>query len=378
MIKGWLNYRNAELAKSLLRQIEKEVSRPLRIMEVCGGHTMAIHKYGIHNLLPEAIQLISGPGCPVCVTPVSYMDTLLQIAMQPDVIIASYGDLMRVPGNLGNLESARAKGADVRLVISPLDALKKASENPGKKVVFPAIGFETTAPGTAVSLLKASEIDVNNFYVLPSHRTMPEAMAKLASGKINIDGFIGPGHVSCITGSDVYGFLAEKYGIPVVISGFEPIDLLMSLLMILKQVRMSKAAVENQYNRAVKPKGNVQAQKIMYTVFESKDAEWRGLGKINHSGLTIRECFEKWDAMKHFKTTPVANQEDKRCICGKILTGMKDPGHCPLFGSQCTPEQPVGACMVSHEGTCNAWYRFKFMSNGNNTSASRQRRKVDA
>ncbi|MCC5932013.1 MAG: hydrogenase formation protein HypD [Cyclobacteriaceae bacterium] len=378
MTKELQTYRNADLAKSLLRQIEKEVSRPLRIMEVCGGHTMAIHKYGINNLLPDDIQLISGPGCPVCVTPVAYMDILLQIAMQPDVIIASYGDLMRVPGNLGNLEAVRAKGADVRLVISPLDALKKAKENPGKKVVFPAIGFETTAPGTAVALLKAREMDVDNFFVLASHRTMPEAMQKLASGKINIDGFIGPGHVSCITGSDVYGFLASKYGIPVVISGFEPIDLLMSLLMILKQARLSKAVVENQYDRAVKPAGNVQAQKIMYSVFESCDAEWRGLGKINGSGLEIRESFGKWNALQHFKTSPVASNEDKRCICGKILTGLKDPGQCPLFGAQCTPEQPVGACMVSHEGTCNAWYRFKFMSNGNNTSTSRQRRKINA
>ena len=351
-------YRDKELVMKLVEQIRKASTKPINLMEVCGGHTMSIQKYGIPSLLPETVNLISGPGCPVCVTDRKYIDHAIALARLPEVIITTYGDLIRVPGSTTSLDREKSKGADVRIVYSILDAITIAKENPNKKIVFLGIGFETTTPPTAVGILNASEQKISNFSVLTSHKIMPPAMAALIDEEVKIDGYIAPGHVSTITGSGIYEDIPEKFKLGVVISGFEPVDLLQSVLMLVNQIENKDFKVEIQYSRVVKPEGNLIAQQMVDKVFESRDEWWRGLGVLKDSGLKIRDEFAQFDAEKVFDVEIEPTREDKGCICGLILKGMKKPKDCKLFGTACTPSDPVGACMVSSEGSCYAYYRY--------------------
>lgn len=328
-------------------------------MEVCGGHTVAIRKFGIPALLPQAIKLLSGPGCPVCVTGKSFIDKTVKMAKEPETIIATYGDLMRVLGSKSTLENERAAGADIRMVYSPLDALEIAKLNPSKKIIFPGIGFETTSPATAVTVLRAKKENLNNFFLLSAHKIMPPAMEMLIDDEVQIDGYICPGHVSTITGSEIYSTIVNKFGLGCVITGFEPVDLLQGILMLVKQFESQNPKVEIQYKRAVKPEGNLKALKLLDEVFELKDDWWRGLGVVPKSGFKLKKEFEKFDAEKHFDLNLPEPKEEKGCICGEILKGKKLPTDCKLFGKICTPENPVGACMVSSEGSCQAFYKYQ-------------------
>ncbi len=352
-------YRDRETVLALAREIKRVSSRPVKLMEVCGGHTMSIQKFGLPALLPETVELISGPGCPVCVTSRSYIDKAIAFAGQKDVIIATYGDLIRVPGSESSLEKERAKGAQIRVVYSVLDALQLAREHPGKKVVFLGIGFETTAPGSAVAILQARKENLRNFFVFSAHKVMPPAMAALIDEGVKINGYIGPGHVSTITGKGIYEDIPAKFGLGVVISGFEPVDLMHSVLMLVKQIESGKPRVEIQYKRVVKPEGNVKAQQMLEEVFEPGDDWWRGLGVLKESGLKIREKYADFDAERHISAEGMAAlREPKGCICGEVLKGLKKPKDCRLFGKACTPRDPVGSCMVSSEGACQAYYLY--------------------
>ncbi|MBC8486248.1 MAG: hydrogenase formation protein HypD [Bacteroidetes bacterium] len=351
-------YRDKELVKKLVDQIKKRSTKQISLMEVCGGHTMAIQKFGIPSLLPENIRLISGPGCPVCVSSNSFIDQAIAYSRLEDVIITTYGDLIRVPGSTSSLDKEKAKGADVRIVYSILDALTIAKKNLRKKVVFLGIGFETTAPSSAAGIIKAQVAGLRNFYLLSSHKIMPPAMEALIDEGVKIDGYIAPGHVSTITGSGIYKNIPEKFGLGVVISGFEPFDLLKSILMLVNQMENNNPKVEIAYTRAVKPKGNIKAQKMMKEVFELADDWWRGLGVLPKSGLRINEKYKMFAAEKMIPVEVEPTKEDKGCICGEILKGLKNPKECKLFDKACTPANPVGACMVSHEGACNAYYRY--------------------
>jgi hydrogenase expression/formation protein HypD len=348
----------------LIRKTSEEIHRLVdpnyhyRFMEVCGGHTFSIFRFGLQNLLPANIELVHGPGCPVCVLPMGRMDDGLSIAQQPDVIFTAFGDVMRVPGRQGTPLELRAKGADIRMIYSPLDALKIAMDHPDRQVVLFAIGFETTAPSTALTLLRARDLNVRNFFVFSNHvLIMPAIRAILDSPDMRIDGFLGPGHVSTVIGVRPYECVAKQYGKPVVISGFEPLDLLQSILMLVKQMRDGRAEVENQYSRVVPAEGNTPALKAMNEVFEVRPFfEWRGLGLISHSALQLRPEFAQWDAEVRFQIEGVRTADPQAAQCGEVLKGVLKPHQCKLFGKECTPEHPVGALMVSSEGACAAYY----------------------
>jgi hydrogenase expression/formation protein HypD len=351
-------YRDRELIMKLAGRIAESVNRDYTFMEVCGGHTAAIHRFGIPDLLPPNIKLISGPGCPVCVTGTDFIDRAIAYSKIDNVIITTFGDLIRVPGSVTSLEKMNEKCADVRIVFSGLEALETAKLNPQKKVIFLGIGFETTAPGTAVTIKQAEKEAVSNFFLLSAHKIMPPAMAAIVKEGTRLDGFICPGHVAAITGSSIFNFLPEEYGIGCVITGFEPTDLLQALLMLIQQVNSKNPEVEIQYNRAVMVNGNQEAQFYMKEVFEECDTYWRGFGVIKSSGLTLTKEFERFDAGNFIPVTVSHYKDDELCICPEILRGLKEPGDCPLFAKTCSPENPVGACMVSPEGSCNTWYKY--------------------
>jgi hydrogenase expression/formation protein HypD len=351
-------FRERELVLHLADQIRRSATGDYTFMEVCGGHTAAIHRFGIPSLLPPGIRLISGPGCPVCVTAATYIDKLIALSFTEGVAVATFGDLMRVPGTAGSLSEARAEGADIRVVLSAYEALEIARSDQSIKVVFPAIGFETTAPGTAVTVLKAETEGTKNFFVLNAHKVMPPAMEEIIKGGSAIDGFICPGHVSVITGSSAFEFIPRKYKRASVITGFEPTDILSSILMLIRQVNSHNPRVEIQYKRAVTRTGNTKAQKYMVEVFEPCNSWWRGLGNISSGGLKLRDKYLSYDAGTSFDIEVAHKEPDTVCICGDILRGKRRPDECTLFASACSPESPYGACMVSDEGACNAYYKY--------------------
>jgi hydrogenase expression/formation protein HypD len=351
-------FRNKELVTKLAGHIKKLARGDLAFMEVCGGHTSAIHRFGIKSFLPGNIKLISGPGCPVCVTGTTYIDKAVECSRYKDVIITTFGDLLRVPGTTSSLDNERANGADIRLVFSGLEALGIAIANPDKRVIFLGIGFETTAPGTAVTIKEAAEKKIDNFYLLCGHKIMPPAMEAIIKEGVNIDGFICPGHVAAITGSGIFDFIPEKYKLGCVITGFEPVDITQAILMLVGQVNSHQPKTEIQYRRAVTKNGNLIAKKQMEDVFETADTFWRGFGIIPGSGLKLRNEYAKFDAEKSFMSNSEKEVDDGSCICGEILRGKKSPADCPLFGNECVPDNPVGACMVSNEGACNTWFKY--------------------
>jgi hydrogenase expression/formation protein HypD len=352
------DFRNKSLVKTILNELPKINVRPIRIMEVCGGHTMAIRRFGIHSLLPSYIELLSGPGCPVCVTSRHFIDLAITYSQLPDSILVTYGDLLRVPGSYSSLEKEKALGADVRTIYSTIQALEIARLNPDKRVIFAAIGFETTVPATAIAIETALEKGIQNFFIICAHKTMPQAMGALIDEGIRIDGYIGPGHVSTISGSKIFVNLAEKFHIPVVISGFEPLDLVQSIYMLIRMISENRYGVEIQYKRLVTETGNTKAQQLIERIFMPCDSYWRGLGNIKDSGLCIREQYEQFDAEKHFPCDVKTGAEPKGCLCGNILKGINKPTDCSLFGKKCTPTYPIGACMVSSEGACQAYYNY--------------------
>ena len=347
----------AEALHRLAADLAAEAGPGSTFMEVCGTHTMAVARSGLRDLLPPSVRLVSGPGCPVCVTAMHDLDTVIALCDLPEVTVATFGDLIRVPASRTSLAAARAAGADVRVVYSARDAVDLAAAEPSREVVFVGIGFETTAPTTAASILEARGRGVRNFSVLAVHKTMPPALrALLDLGETPITGFLLPGHVSVITGSACFDFLANDYGVAGVVAGFEPGDILEALLMLARQ---TAPAVENQYTRAVQPQGNTVAQELMRRVYEPRDAEWRGLGVIPGSGLGLRAEFADHDAALRFPVSAEESIEPVGCRCGEVLRGLTDPADCALFGRRCTPQEPVGACMVSSEGACAARYRFR-------------------
>ena len=355
-------YRDPELARLQLQAIRQAVAgfdRTITLMEVCGTHTMAIYQHGIRSLLPEQVRLISGPGCPVCVTPVGYVDQAVALSRRPDTIIASFGDMVRVPGSSSNLLQEQARGATIKIVYSPLDAVTLAERTPGTDVVFLGVGFETTAPTVAAAILTAAQKNLDNFYVLFSHKTMPAPMTALAGDpEIQVDGYLCPAHVSAIIGANAYQPLVDAYQVPCVVTGFEPLDMLQGILMLTRQVVAGVARVETQYSRVVKPEGNPKARKILYQVFEPCTARWRGIGDIPDSGLQLRPDYHRFDAARQLPVAIEPSIEHQGCLCGEILKGKLRPKDCPLFRTTCTPEDPVGACMVSSEGTCAAEYKY--------------------
>jgi hydrogenase expression/formation protein HypD len=353
-------YRNAEIARPLIAKIKSLTHRPMRLMEVCGTHTMAIFRHGIRQVLPPQIQLLSGPGCPVCVTDQGEIDAFIELSRRENVIIATFGDLIRVPGSGSSLQKERAAGRQIRIVYSTFDALAIARAHPDKKVVFLGVGFETTAPTIAAAIITAARTKVANFFVISAHKLVPPALeALLADKAAAIDGFILPGHVSVVIGTDAYRPLFEPRRIPAVVAGFEPADILQAIAAIVEQIHGNQPAVTNAYPRAVGDQGNRKALRMMAEVFETSDARWRGIGVIPASGLTIREDYGAFDARRHFDIAVSPAPEPKGCACGAILTGTMTPPQCPLFNKVCTPEEPVGPCMVSSEGTCAAYYRYQ-------------------
>ncbi len=352
-------YRDRVLIKKLTDHIKKSARYNYTFMEVCGGHTSSIHRFGIPALLPGNIRLISGPGCPVCVTGTDFIDKAVAYSKNENVTIATFGDLIRVPGSVSSLEKEKAKGADIRVVLSGLEALEIARINPAREVIFLGIGFETTAPGTAVTVSQAEKERIKNFFLLSAHKVMPPAMELIIKDGVKLDGFICPGHVATITGSAVFKFIPEKYNLGCVITGFEPADILQSILMLISQVNHKKPDVEIQYSRAVTLNGNPLAQRYLSEIFEYCDAWWRGFGNIPWSGLRLQEKFEKFDAEKTMPVEVKYQEDNMLCICGDILRGLKTPDDCALFGESCVPENPVGACMVSNEGACNSFYKYR-------------------
>ena len=348
-----------QIAQFLLKEIDRLVDRPIRIMEVCGTHTVAIFRAGIRQLLPEKVELVSGPGCPVCVTPNDYLDTAIAYARQKDVIITTFGDMLKVPGTSSSLNAVKAEGADIRIIYSPLDSLQIAKDNPTKKVIFLAVGFETTSPTAAATILVAKQQNIKNFFVLTAHKLTPPAIKALLSDEnIKIDGFLLPGHVCVITGEEPFEFIAKDYHLPAVVAGFEPIDILQSIYLLAKQLHEGRAEIENEYKRVVKKEGNQQATNVMNMVYTKAPANWRGLGEIQNSGLDVAKDFAKFDARKMIPVEKEESKEAKGCRCGEVLRGLKKPTDCPLFGKICTPQHAVGSCMVSVEGTCAAWYKY--------------------
>jgi len=345
---------------ALVSKVPTTKSRPLQLMEVCGGHTHSIFRYGIEKLLPDAIELVHGPGCPVCVLPMGRVDDCLALAEQPNVIFTTFGDAMRVPGSKKNLLQAKADGADVRMVYSPMDALTLARQNPDKEVIFFGLGFETTMPSTALTVLQAERENIRNFALFCNHITIiPTVKAILDSPEVTLDGFLGPGHVSMVIGTAPYDFIARHYRKPIVIAGFEPLDILQSIWMVLKQLAERRCEVENQYQRVVPDAGNEQALAAVSTVFELREFfEWRGLGSIDHSGVRMRKEYARFDAERKFAVPNVKIADPKSCQCGEVLKGAIKPWQCKVFGRACTPETPLGALMVSSEGACAAYFNY--------------------
>jgi hydrogenase expression/formation protein HypD len=352
-------YRSEALAKKVVAEIRHVVTRPWVLMEVCGGQTHTIVKYGIDHLLPPEVELVHGPGCPVCVTSLEMIDKAHAIARRPDVIFCSFGDMLRVPGSESDLLVLKSRGADVRVVYSPIDCLKIARANPSRKVVFFAIGFETTAPANAMTVWQAARQGVRNFSVLVSHVLVPPAMAAILESPLNrVQGFLGPGHVCTVMGYHEYEPLAERFRVPIVITGFEPLDILQGTLMTLRQLENGTHEVQNQYPRVVQREGNAVAQDLVGKVFEVCDRKWRGVGSIPASGYRLREEFTEHDAERIFNVREINTAESEVCISGLVLRGIKKPHDCPAFGRQCTPEHPLGATMVSAEGACAAYYAY--------------------
>jgi hydrogenase expression/formation protein HypD len=358
-VKYLEEYRDPEVAAGLLREIRQVVRGPWVIMEVCGGQTHSIVRYGIDRMLPAEIELVHGPGCPVCVTALETIDRAHAIAACPDVIFTSFGDMLRVPGSRGDLLSLRGRGADVRVVYSPLDAVGIARQNPDKRVVFLGIGFETTAPANAMALVQARKLGVGNFSMLLSHVLVPPSIAAILQTRGNrVQAFLGPGHVCAVVGYREYESIAARYGVPIVITGFEPVDLLEGILMAVRQLEAGRAEVENQYARTVQREGNTIAKEIINGVFEVTDRKWRGIGAIPKSGYKIRYEFRDHDADRLFSVEEIATEESAACISGLVLRGLKKPCDCPAFGTMCTPRTPLGATMVSAEGACAAYYQY--------------------
>jgi len=352
-------YRDAHLVQAGINEIARTVHKSWVIMEICGGQTHSIMKYGLDQLLPEELELVHGPGCPVCVTSLEMIDKALAIAAQPDVIFTSYGDMLRVPGSDGDLFSIRASGADIRVVYSSLDAVKIAQENPEKQVVFFAIGFETTAPANAMSVIHAQNLGLSNFSLLVSHVRVPPAMhAILGSPSNRVQGFLAAGHVCTVMGYWEYGPITQKYKVPIVVTGFEPLDIIQGILFVVKQLEKGSYDVENAYARVVSYEGNQPAQVIISQVFEDCDQKWRGIGNIPLSGWQLKREFKSYDAADRFQVQKITPTESPLCIAGQILQGLKKPFNCPAFAVQCTPEHPLGATMVSSEGVCAAYYRY--------------------
>ncbi|MDP2233606.1 MAG: hydrogenase formation protein HypD [Actinomycetota bacterium] len=352
-------FRDPAVARKIIDAINTTSVTPVKLMEVCGTHTVAIAKHGLRGVMPETITLLSGPGCPVCVTGNSDIDTAIEFARHPGVIVTTFGDMMKVPGSYSSLSREKADGRDVRIVYSPLDAIDIARRNPENQVVFIGVGFETTVPIIAAAIQRAAEDAVTNFSVFSAHKTVPEALRALVNDPdVQIGGFILPGHVSTIIGLEPYRFLAEEYGVPSVITGFEPVDVLQGVYMLVKQIADGRAEVEIAYRRGVMPEGNVAAREKIAAVFEPADAEWRGIGVIPNTGLAIREAYAAFDALKRIPVTPPEPKEIKGCQCGEVLRGVTLPFECKLFARACTPEHPVGPCMVSSEGSCAAYYRY--------------------
>ncbi len=352
-------FRRPELARGLISQIHHKSRTKARFMEFCGGHTVTIFRYGIRQALPKTLEMVSGPGCPVCVTANADLDKAIALSQIPEVIITTFGDMLKVPGSRSSLEEAKASGADVRMVYSTIDALKIAGENRDRSVVFLGIGFETTAPTVAASILHAQEAGIGNYYVLSMHKLCPPAIrAILDSGETRLEGLICPGHVSAIIGARPWESVAKDYRIPCVISGFEPLDILQAVSMLVTQVERKEAGVEIAYRRGVRPEGNPEALRIMEEVFEPGPARWRGLGEIDSSGLKLRSKYKRFDAELAFDIATEPAQEPQGCLCGEILRGVKTPPDCSLFGKTCTPERPVGPCMVSSEGSCAAYFLY--------------------
>ncbi len=352
-------YRNPELVKKYLDQIKETVTRPWKIMEVCGGQTHSLVKNGILNLLPKEVEMIHGPGCPVCVTPLNMIDKAIYLAEEKGVTLCSFGDMLRVPGSKKSLLQAKANGADIRILYSPLEAVKIAQDNPEKEVVFFAVGFETTAPANALSVIQAKKLGVNNYAILTSHVLVPPAIeAVMNDEESNIQAFLAAGHVCTIMGISEYYPLVEQYQIPMVVTGFEPVDLLQGILMTVQQLEKGEAKLENQYSRVVQADGNPQAIKAIQEVFEIKNREWRGIGTIPKSGYELLPAYAAYDANIKFKVDIPIAKESEECIAGLVLKGIKKPQECPQFGKKCTPEMPLGAPMVSSEGACAAYYHF--------------------
>ena len=352
-------YRDPDLGKKLLKRIRQRSKKPVRFMEFCGGHTVAIFKHGLRQLLPSNIEMLSGPGCPVCVTSTRDLDTSIALGKEPGVIITSFGDMVRVPGSRSSLQKAKAEGADVRIVYSAQDAVALAKETPDKKIIFIGIGFETTAPTIAASVLQAARENVKNYFVLSLHKITPPVMqAILKLGEVKLNGIICPGHVSAVIGSRPYEFLAKDYGIACAVSGFEPVDILLAVDMLVEQIESNNPQVEIAYKRGVKPEGNPAALKLMDTVFEVGEADWRGIGIVPASGLYFKKPYERFDVLKQFDIKVDSAPEPKGCICGAVLRGVSTPNNCKLFRKTCTPENPVGPCMVSSEGSCATYYEY--------------------
>jgi hydrogenase expression/formation protein HypD len=352
-------FRDPKLAKGLLAEIERTVTQPWTIMEICGGQTHAIMRYGIDQLLPTEIRLVHGPGCPVCVTPLETIDRALAVAARKDVIFTSFGDMLRVPGSSDDLFRVKSRGGDVRMVYSPLEAVKMARENPDREVVFLAVGFETTAPGNAMAIKQAAAEGLKNFSEIVSHVLVPPAMEAILSSPDNlVQGFLAAGHVCTIMGWDEYEPIAAKYGVPIVPTGFEPVDILEGILKTVQLLESGEPGVENQYLRLVRAEGNPVARAVVDEIYEVCDRKWRGIGSIPKSGLRIRDELAAFDAEKKFQVEGIVTEEPEICISGKILQGLKKPDECPAFGKECTPTTPLGATMVSSEGACAAYHKY--------------------
>ncbi len=352
-------FRDAHLVHGLVKQIEKHAHQPVRLMEFCGGHTHAILRFGIRKLLPPEIEMLSGPGCPVCVTSSADLDRAIALSRISEGILATFGDMVRVRGTEESLQEARAKGADVRIVYSPLDALKVAEKHPDRPVIFLGVGFETTAPGVAASILEAERKGLKNYSVFSLHKlTPPATRAILDAGEVNLSGSLGPGHVTTIIGTDAWRFLSDEYHLPIAVAGFEPLDILRGIGMLVDQLDEGRTRVDNAYSRSALPQGNVTALRIMNQVFDLSDAEWRGIGILPQSGLQINAKYASFDASKVFQTPPSLSQEPPGCRCGEVLRGVLNPTRCPLFRRVCNLENPIGPCMVSAEGACSAYLQF--------------------
>jgi len=353
-------YRDARIARALLGEIAREVRGHWVLMEICGGQTHTIMRYGLDELLPKNVELVHGPGCPVCVTPLETINKALELASRPEVILVSYGDMLRVPGSESDLFTAKAKGGDVRVAYSPTEALKIARQNPERKVIFLAIGFETTAPANAMAVWQAKREGIGNFSVLVSHVLVPPAIrALMTSPDCRVNGFIAPGHVCTVMGYEEYEALVRDFHVPIVVGGFEPVDILEAVLMLVRQLEKREARAENQYVRSVSAKGNLLAQRVVRDVFEIADQKWRGIGTIPKSGLRVREEYGDYDASRIFGLAAITAEEPAECISAQVLQGLKKPTDCPAFGMRCTPQYPLGAPMVSSEGACAAYYNYR-------------------